>query len=304
MELRQLETFARVASLHSFTRAAEELSLTQPAVTRQIAALERELRTRLLDRLGRRVELTVAGEALYLRAREILRLAEEAGEVVAEVTSGATGRLTIGASSTAATYLLPTVLRGYRERSPGIELSVRTGVSARVAEMVTANEVDLGVVMGLRTTQGLAVIPLADYSLVAVVYPGHPLAEGRQAGQEGCVSLEALAQSSLILMQEGTNLRAYAARMLLTAGVEAHPRMEMDNVEAIKKMIEARLGVSLLPLLAVNAEVAAGRLVALPLPEQPDSRRQLSAIHREGKHLSTPVRALLDLLVQHPVPRL
>src|SRR4051794_25233141 len=115
MELRQLRTFVRVAALGSFSRAAEELMLTQPAVTRQIAALERECRTRLLERLGRRVELTPAGEMLHRYAAQMLRLEDEAARAVSDVAAGVAGRLALGASSTTAAYVLPPLLRRYRE---------------------------------------------------------------------------------------------------------------------------------------------------------------------------------------------
>ena len=119
MELRQLETFVRVAELRSFTQAAELLYLTQPAVTRQVAALEAQLKTRLFDRLGRTVQLTAAGESLYRYAVEMLRLGREAERAVGDVVTGTAGRLAIGANSTTATYLLPPLLRQFRESYPG-----------------------------------------------------------------------------------------------------------------------------------------------------------------------------------------
>ncbi len=298
MELRQLETFAQVAHWQSFTKAADALSLTQPAVTRQIAALEQELRTRLLERMGRKVRLTAAGEALYRYAVEILRLAREAERAVADVVAGTAGRLAVGASSTTATYILPPLLRRFRETYPGVELSIHTGVSAQVAEMVIASEVDVGIVTGLGEPGGLIEIPLADYATGVVVYPEHPLAQ-RIADPDFAaqgVSAEELAGSPLILMEEGTNLRTYVDRLLSAAGVEERVTMELDNVEAIKKMIEARLGISLLPLISVQAEVAAGRLIALPLADVPGAHRRIVAIHRPDKYLSAALKAFLALL--------
>lgn len=301
MELRQLETFVRVADRGSFTRASEDLSLTQPAVTRQIAALETELHARLLERMGRRVELTAAGSALHSYAVRIMRLAGEAERAVADVTLGSAGRLAVGASSTTATYVLPPLLRRYRESHPGVELSIHTGGSAQVAAMVAANEVDVGVVTGLGDQAGLVEIGLADYVTVVVVYPGHALAADTAGirGPSRAVSASDLAGSPLILMEEGTNLRAYVDRLLSAAGVQEQVTLELDNVEAIKKMIEARLGISMLPLVAVEAEVDAGRLVALPLAGVPAAHRRIAAIHRRDQYLSGAVRAFLDLLREH-----
>lgn len=291
MELRHLDTFVTVARQAGFTRAAEELSLTQPAVTRQIASLEAELHTRLLERLGRRVELTAAGQALYGYAVEILRLAREAERAVGDVTQGVGGRLAVGANSTTATYILPPLLRRFREQHAGVDLSVHTGVSARVVEMVVSNEVDVGVVTSYEAQSGLVALPLTEYATGVVVYPEHPFALRGEA-----VPTADLQGSPLILMEEGTNLRATVDRLLSSAGVAEQVTMELDNVEAIKKMIEARLGISLLPLVSVEAEVAAGRLTALPLADVPTAQRRVAAIHRHDKYLSAALRAFLSLL--------
>jgi DNA-binding transcriptional LysR family regulator len=303
MELRQLESFVRIAALGSFTRAAEELALSQPAVTRQISLLEREVKTRLFDRLGRHIALTAAGDALHGYALEILRQMEEAKRAVADVSSGVAGRLTVGASSTAATYLLPPILRQYHESYPAVDLNIHTGLSARIAELVLKNEVDLGVVMGDHEGPGLTTIPIAESATVVVVYPDHPLVNKGERG----ISAEELKGSALILMEEGTNLRRYVDRLLSTAAVKEQVSLELDNVEAIKKMIEARLGISLLPLMAVESEIADRRLIALSLADVPGASRPVTVIHRTDKYLSTALKAFIRLTrkaqaVEHTVP--
>jgi len=293
VQLHELEAFEAVAANRSFTRAAETLCLTQPAVTRQIASLERELKTRLFDRLGRTVQLTSAGEALHRYAAEILRQMHEAERAVGDVVTGSAGRIAVGANSTTATYLLPPILRQFRETHPGVELAVHTGVSAQVVEMVTTNEVDVGVVTGYITQDGLIDTPLTEYPTVVVVFPGHPLSTGDPSAP---IHTGDLAGSPLILMEEGTNLRRYVDRLLSAAGVEERVTMELDNVEAIKKMIEAGLGISLLPLISVQAEVAAGRLVALPLADVPNAQRRITAIYRRDKYLTTALKGFVELL--------
>jgi len=291
MDLHQIMAFEAVVAHRSFTRAAEALCLTQPAVTRQIASLERELKTRLFDRLGKSVELTATGETLHRYAAEILRLASEAQTAVADVVTGSAGRLSVGANSTTATYLLPPLLRRFRALHPGVELVVHTGISAQVAEMVVANEVDIGVVTGYIPRKGLLDIPITDYTTVAVVFPGHPL-----TNTGAPVRAEDLAGCPLILMEEGTNLRRYVDRLLSAAGLEERVTMELDNVEAIKKMIEARLGISLLPLISVESEVASGRLVALPLIDVPNAHRYVTAIYRDDKYVTAALRGFLAML--------
>ena len=300
MELHQLEAFEAVAAHGSFTRAAEALCLTQPAVTRQIAALEAELRTRLFDRLGRTIRLTPAGEALHGYAEAILRMAREAREAVGEIETGAAGRLTVGASSTLATYVLPSLLHRFRAvHGARVEVAVHTGVSARILEMVRDGEADAGLVTsadgnapGLPADRTLTTTLLADYDTCLVVPAGHRLAE--RAGH--ALHAADLAGTPLILMETGTNLRAYVDRLLSAAGVEEQISMELDNVEAIKRMIEAGLGVSLLPRVSVGVEVADGRLVTLPLADVPRARRRIALVYRRDKYLTAALRAFLALL--------
>src|ERR1044071_2199886 len=162
MELRQLEVFARVAQLKSITLAAEGLYLTQPAVSRSLASLERERGATLFDRLPRSMELTPAGHALLRHAQRLLLGSREAAQAVADVRSGVAGPLAVGASSSAATYVLPGLLRDYRERFPNVELSIQTGGSAHVAGLVASAAVDMGVVMGIKPQPELIELTLAS----------------------------------------------------------------------------------------------------------------------------------------------
>ena len=295
MDLHLLAAFEAVAKHRSFTRAAEALYLTQPAVTRQIAALELSLKTRLFERMGKTVLLTHAGEKLHGYAVEILRLAVEAERSVGEIATGVSGRLAVGANSTTATYYLPNLLRRYRESFPGAELSVHTGASAQVAEMVVGGLVDLGIVTGYREQSGLIEIPLTQFATGVVVYPEHELAN-REGRRGDSIRAEELSGFPLILMEHGTNLRTYVDRLLTSAGVEERVTMELDNVEAIKKMIEAQHGISLLPLISVEAEVESGRLVALKLADVPNSQRKVTAIYRQDKFLTATLKTFLALL--------
>jgi len=291
LEFRELEAFVAVAQEGGFTRASEALSLTQPAITRQIAALEAEMRTRLVDRLGRRVALTAAGEAFLPYAARMLQMASEARQAVTDVAGGTAGRLSVGVSSTAATYILPPVLRRYRDAYPGVEMSVRTGPSAHTVDLVADNAVDLGIVMDFEDRSGIHVVTLGEYALCVVVYPGHPLASGgiRET------SVADLAGQSVVLMQPGANLRRMTDKIFNAVAVQPVVSMELDNVESIKKMIAARLGISVLPQIAVDTEVAAGTLVALPL-DGGIHRRQISAIYRDDKYISSGMRAFLKML--------
>ncbi len=292
MELRQLEAFVTVARRASFTRAAEELHLTQPAVTRQIAALESELGALLFDRLGKSIQLTGAGETLLGYAEHILRLTDEAQDALEELAAGRVGRIAIGAASTLATYVLPSLLTQFRQEHPGIELSLRTGLSVRVRELVLSGVVDIGLVTteGEPTQQEGVLISdsLGVYETVLAVPPGHKLAT------QATATVTELSGEPLLAMTTGTNLRTYAEHILADAGVAASVTMELDSVEAIKRMVEAGLGVSLLPRVAIASEVAAGRLVALTLTGIPLPERHIVVLRRRDKHVSAPLLAFIQ----------
>lgn len=293
MELRQLETFTVVARRASFTRAAEELHLTQPAVTRQIAALERELKTPLFDRLGKSVQLTSAGEVLLRYAGQVLGLTKEAQEAVAEVAAGTAGRLSVGASTTLATYLLPGILTRFRGAHPEVDLTIRTGISAHIATLVLNGGVDLGLV----TNEGLPDVnlilePLGAYATVLVSRPEHAL-----AGTAPLAAQELVGQP-LLLMEPGTNLRHYVDQLLASAGATAQAAMELDSVETIKRMVEAGLGISLLPEVAIAEEVSAGRLVARPVLEVGPTPRGIALACRRDKFRSAAMQAFIVLLVE------
>lgn len=302
MELHQLEAFAAVARERSFTRASLRLHLTQPAVTRAVAALENELRTRLFDRLGRSVQLTPSGETLLRYAERVLQLTEEAKAAVTDIETGSAGRLSVGASSTLATYILPPLLAKFRQAHPAVEIAIHTGISARIRARVHSGAADVGLVTtgpeedGTKSDPSMTILPLAELDTCVVLPPVHPLA--------GHDSLDAAVLLSgelpLLLMETGTNLREYAEGVF---GGGVIPAMELDNVEAIKRMITAGLGFSLLPELAVRTEVATGTLTALPLTNpSPRPGRRIELVYRRDKYLTAALRRFIALL-QAEVPK-
>lgn len=294
MELRDLQTFVMVVERGGFGKAAEALCVTQPAVTRQIKSLEQEIGTLLLERMGRRVSLTAAGTALFAYATRLQVVMDEAKAVMADLKEGVTGRLRVGASSTAATYILPGVLSQYKARYPKMELRVQTGVSARIVERVLKNEVDVGVVMDFEGHSQLVERIWREYSMRLLVYPNHPVVE---RAIEGEIPVSALEGQSLIVMEPGTNLRGIVDRFLQETGIGVEISLEMDNVEAIKKMVESRLGIALLPEVAVLEEVKAGRLVELGLVGTPEIMRSVSVIYRKDKYLSGALLLFMEMVV-------
>jgi DNA-binding transcriptional LysR family regulator len=164
--------------------------------------------------------------------------------------------------------------------------------------MVANDEVDVGILMEEPAVSGLRSIKVANYSIALIVYSGHPLIEQAKQ-QDGGLNLDELTDLPLILMQRGASLRRAADILLGQAGGHQQISMELDNVEAIKKMIEARLGVSLLPIMSVRNETAAGTLVALPIhaPSPPDP--SIVMVHREDKYVTGAMQAFIDLIRTH-----
>ena len=181
-------------------------------------------------------------------------------------------------------------LRTFRQSHPRIEITVHTGVSARILEMVRVGIADVGLVTAEVSDRQMVATPLVDHETVVVVPPLHPL-----AGAEA-IRIESLAHYPLILMEVGTNLRTYVDRLFNASGVAQQVTMELDNVEAIKRMIEAELGISLLPRVSIRAEVETGRLAALKMEDAPRSQRRITLVHRRDKYLSVSLRAFLKLL--------
>lgn len=277
MELRWLETYLTIVERGSFTRAAEQLHLSQPAVTRQVAALEEHCGGALLERTTRRVELTAAGERMRDHARRILGAVADCNQALADLRAGLAGRLTLGASGTVATYFLPTLLARYRAQHPRHDLSVHTGLSSAIVEQVAAGSLDLGLVMDFRDHPGLTERPLGHYAMAVILPVAHPLAKARHLMPAD------LAQQPFISMEPGTNLRRFTDDWF--NGQAPPPVMELDNIEAIKRMVEAGLGIAVVPLVAVRGE----NIVAKPLGRA----RRWSVVYRRGRALTPLMEAFL-----------
>jgi DNA-binding transcriptional LysR family regulator len=288
MELYQLRAFLEVAQHGSFTRAAERLHCSQPAITRQIGALEAELGSALFERAGRVSSLTEAGKALHPHAVAIVGLQEQAREAVTLARSGEAGAVRIGATNTLATYALPPIIRGFLDHHSRIELSVRTGPTAQVIDRVAHGQDDLGVISGPCSDNRLVVREVSSLVTVVVCSPNHALASLPR------VRAVDLAQYPLLLMPNGASLRTVVDALLQTEGEAVRAAMEMDNVESIKRMVEVGLGISLLPAIAVEAETSAGRLAAIPLDPLDAADRPILLVSSRKRSMSPAARHVLN----------
>ncbi len=283
MELQQLRTFAAVARLRSFTRAAQELHLSQPAVSRQIEALEGSLGTPLFSRQGRRVLLTEPGRVLLDYAERLLDLADQAARSLEELRRVRSGRLNLAASTTPGNYLLPEVLAAFQARHPDVEARMAVHPSGEVERLVLDGRADLGVAAGSLRSTALFAIPFVEDELVLVTPPGHPLAH---PGMVTAGALAAtLARARLLLREPASATRRAAEAHLRSLGIRpAHP-VELGHTEAIKGAVAAGLGLAFISRYAVAAELKRGLVVAAGGPAAA-IRRNLYFLSPKGARLS------------------
>jgi DNA-binding transcriptional LysR family regulator len=285
LTLAHLRTLQEVVRHGSFSRAAENLHLSQPAVSLHIRQLEERTGHRLLERVGKRAFATPAGEILLDHAARALGELEAAGQALERLRGIVAGRLRLGTGATASTYLLPPVLRRLRARHPALELVVVTGNSAEIAAAVAANHLDLGIVTLPVSARSLAVSPLCVDRLVAIAPRGREWARGRS------ITASELASRPLILYERGGTIRRVIDDWFRRGGVTPRVAMELGNAEAIKKLVEAGLGLSISSAMAIRAEVRAGTLVSIAL--EPPLSRHLGVIHRRDKPESPALGVLL-----------
>jgi DNA-binding transcriptional LysR family regulator len=288
--LAQIEAFVETARRGSVSRAADALFVTQPALTARLKTLERELGTPLFVRTGRGVRLSEAGRSFLPYAQRALGAVAEGRQLLAEVSRGGAGQLALGAAPAVGTYVLPAILQRFHAAYPNVQLSVRTGHSEEVLELVLREEVEVGLVRALRHPE-IQSIPLYEDELVLVTTPEH-----RFAAQDEVV-VEELGGEQLILFDRTSSYHDLTAAFFREAGVVPRGVMELDNIDATKKMVRQGLGVALLPYTAVAEELSSGALATVPIADATPARRQIVAVRRRdaGKP-SGYVAALLDTI--------
>lgn len=262
MSDRRLQVFHTVAGVLSFTRAAEILHTTQPAVTHQIRQLEEELNTRLFDRSNNKISLTVAGEQVLGFADRILSVYDEMNESIKALTGDRTGLVTLGASTTIAEYMLPGLLGDFGQRFPDVQICLRVANTDAVVNMVADNTIELGVVEGQVDNQVLMVDRCQQDELQVIVPPDHALAE------EVSIAPIMLTEYPFIYREDGSGTRSVIERYLSDNGVDENSLnrpFELGSTEAIKGAVQAGVGVTIVSSATVSKELALGHLVARPL---------------------------------------
>jgi DNA-binding transcriptional LysR family regulator len=289
MELRQLRTFVAVAELRHFARAASLCNLSQPAVSHQIALLEGEVGTKLLNRAARRVSLTVAGEVFLEEARRILGAVDRAHERMQEVARGAIGRIRLGATATPGLYLLPPLLAKYRAEHESYDLRFEIAPLHEIAERVARNDLDMAIVAGSLPSGELQARNLSDDEFVIVAAPNAPLTRARtlKPGQLG--------DETWIVREEGSDTRRQAGTWWHRHRIVAARTMTFDNPDAVKRAVMSGLGIALVSRLTVADELASRRLGVVAVKAALPSRKFLVVDHPQ-KHHGAACRAMLQLL--------
>jgi DNA-binding transcriptional LysR family regulator len=285
-----VRTLQEIARHQSFSRAAQALNLSQPAVSHHIRHLERELGQRLLERVGKRALPTAAGEVLLAHAARAFAELEAARQALQERQGVVAGRLRVGTGATASTYLLPPLLGRLRARHPELELVVVTGNTAAMAAAVTAADLDVAVVTLPVHGRALLVSPLLLDPMVAIAPPLPRWRGGRP------LTAPDLAREPLILYERGGTIRRVIDEWFRRGRATARVVMDLGNGEAIKQLVAAGLGLSLVPAMSVGAEVRAHTLTALPLA--PPLGRHLGVIRRRDRRPGLALRVFLDGLAE------
>ena len=282
MNFHQLAIFYAVAQRRSITAAAADVRLTQPAVSLHIRALEKECGLALFER-GRsgqtRLRLTQAGEALYRSAASILHTQDETRRVLAELGAATKGKLILGANTTGGMYLLPRIVHAFREQYPETEIVFEIDATERLYESTLQNRLDMALVGGPTHDKRFGVEPVCLDNVVLIASPSHAFAE------RGRVSLKELKTEPCILPQQGSRTRALVERKLKAAGVTLRVVMQLHGTEAVKKAVEANLGIGFVCSYAVEREVETGVLALIAIDKFGLSRH-MELIYRRQKYFS------------------
>ena len=288
MELRHLRYFEAVARHSHVTRAAAELHIAQPALSKQISQLEQELGVALFDRVGRNVRLTEAGEALLPHARAAMTQVEAARAEMAERIGLRRGRASIGTPPTVGTQLLPTVLAAFNKRYPGIELRLHEAGVQTLLDLLETGLTDVAVVTLPVEDEHLTVVPLFTEEMVIAVWKDHPLAN------RTTVQISDLKDEPWVLSPENYELREATLNACQAAGFAPRVVLDGGETDTLLRFVVAGIGVALVPRLAVQNT---SDLVALPVSDQ-KLQRSLGLVWRGDRAASPAARAMREFLVE------
>jgi DNA-binding transcriptional LysR family regulator len=289
--VRQLQIFEAAARSLSFSRAAQELHLTQPAVSMQVRQLEHFAGVGLFERTGRRLHLTDAGEELVVHARAVLRALEDADEAFAARKGLRGGRVRLAVVSTAK-YFAPRLIARFTQTHPGVQIRLQVDNRESVVRTLAANDLDLALMGRPPDEIDLDARPFADHPHVVIAPPQHPLAHRRR------VPIEALSGEVFLVRELGSGTRTAMERFFQERGLSLRVGMEMPSNETIKQAVMAGLGLSFISMHTIALELSAGALGVVRAPGLPVVR-QWYVLHRKEKRLAPAAEAFKEFVLQH-----
>lgn len=294
IDLHKLRIFVLVAEKKSFSEAAEAMLLTQPTVSSHIRSLEEDLGVILFDRLPRSIELTGAGRVLYRHCREIIRLHEAALHALREFSGKITGTLEVGGSTIPGEYILPPLLRRFRETAPEVRVNLRIGDSREITSAVIEGELELGLVGAKPSVDSLESAPFCKDRLVLIVSPVHPLA----ARGAAAIPWREILREPLWLREPGSGSRQALEKAMEGAGKGLNDLAVlgwMGSTEAIKQAVASGAGAAVISSLAVRHDLACNRLAALEL-EGLDLTRNFHIIRHRHRTPSPAARVFHEFI--------
>ncbi|QTL99880.1 LysR family transcriptional regulator [Iocasia frigidifontis] len=292
MSLRQLRIFIFVCKTGSMTKTAEELYMTQPAVSQTILDLEDSLNVRLFDRIKNSLVLTNTGEILLEYSQKIIHLMEETEDVIDRIVNIKQGGLRIGASMTIGTYLLPEILNGFRERFSGVDLPLIVDNTVLIVNKILNNELDLALVEGPINSPDIIVEPYCEDSLSLVCSVEH------HWSQRDYIDPAEIEGEKLIIREEGSGTRDLIQNTFLQHNVLYNIAHTINNFEAIKKAVSANIGISLIPAIGIKKEIKKGELKEIRL-EDISFKRLFKLIYHKDKYLTGLFKEFYDYIYEY-----
>jgi DNA-binding transcriptional LysR family regulator len=289
MELDQIEAFLAIVTYGGFHKAAEALHVSQPAISGRVRALENSLGAQLFIRGRTRPQLSPAGKALRPHAEQLLRTVSVARQAIHELQPQTAGALRIAASLSVCTYLMPDVMQEYKAANPKVMVHLRSGNSVQVLKMVLEGDADIGVARSLNHPE-VETMTLRDDPLVLVGHRAHRAATKQQ------VKLEEVESWPLIFYDRGSSDWTLTQGLFRRAGLLPNVVLEVETIEAAKRMVERKLGFSFLPQIALTQELRQGKLVSIEITDAEPLRRNLDVIHPRLRPLTKEALDLLAIL--------
>jgi DNA-binding transcriptional LysR family regulator len=291
MNFNQLKTFYFAVKYGSYSAAAEALYITQPAITKQIQQLEATYGIRFLNRFGKKMVLTDAGEVLYDFADKIFQMESQAEESLRDFQQRKSGRLRIHASESFGAYYLPFIINIFRKKYPNIHISVNIFPNQEVIENTIKLENDLGFISYPCEHKKLVIQDVLEDRLVLIVPPSHPFARVK------LLDPQKLDEQSIIMHEKGSATRDIVDAFIKRNNLSVLIALELSNNEAIKRAVEEGAGISLISEHVVSEEVKRRKLKSIPLTD-PTMKRKFYLIHHKDKYLSHPFQMFLYMVNQ------